>query len=163
MQITFDTTNPKDLEILNQVLALALGEKAQPAVAQNTGTTGAGLDLSPAASGVDGAGALGAPGADQPAPVIEKPKRVKKEAAAPVEKSAPAAAEQDTSASAQPAEAATAQAKTLTLDEVRAALQQFTASKGVPAGIELLKKYNAGRISELAEEHFAAFAAECAV
>jgi hypothetical protein len=26
----------------------------------------------------------------------------------------------------------------------------------------LLKKYNAGRISELAEENFAAFAAECA-
>lgn len=55
-----------------------------------------------------------------------------------------------------------ADAKKLSLDEVRAALQTFTASKGVPAGIELLKKYGAGRISELEEANYAAFAADCA-
>lgn len=52
--------------------------------------------------------------------------------------------------------------RALSIDEVRAALQQYTAAKGVPAGIELLKKFSAGRISELAAEQYAAFVAECA-
>ena len=52
--------------------------------------------------------------------------------------------------------------KTITLDDVRGALQAFTAQKGVPAGIELLKKFGAGRISELAQENYAAFVQACA-
>jgi hypothetical protein len=151
MQITFDTTNPKDLEILNQVLALALGEKAQPTVAQNGGTTGAGLDLSPAASGVDESAATAV------APVTEKKVKAKKSVPA-AEPATPSAEPESASTSATVA----SEAKSLSLDEVRAALQSFTASKGVPAGIELLKKYNAGRISELEEANYAAFAADCA-
>lgn len=155
MQITFDTTNPQDLEILDALfsnLKLPVNGKAQPAVAQNTGTTATGFTSPlPEGSGVSGAVAEAA------APTPEKKTRAKKSVATAGEvptSSTPAA---DTAAS-----AASSTDKPLTLDEVRAALQAFTAAKGVPAGIELLKKYNAGRISELAEENFAAFVADCA-
>lgn len=149
MQITFDTSNPQDLIILQGLMSLSLNSTAQPEVAQNTGTTATGVDLSPEGSGVDEGTASAV------APVTEKPKRVKKEKVeepvvatnSVVEPEAPV--EQDN-------------AKPLTLDEVRAALQAFTASKGVPAGIELLKEFEAGRISELAAEKYAAFVERCA-
>lgn len=150
MQITFDPSNEQDLTYLNlYLLALAQAkmQNAQPEVAQNTGSTATGPTLSPEGSGVSGAVAEAA----APAPVKEKKTK----------KSAPVAAEQDTSASEQPAAPATEQAKP-TIDTVRAALQAFTASKGVPAGIELLQKFGAGRISELAEEHYTAFIEGCA-
>ncbi len=51
---------------------------------------------------------------------------------------------------------------TYTLDDIRDALQTYTAAKGVPAGVELLKKYGAVRSSELAEQHYASFIKECA-
>lgn len=52
--------------------------------------------------------------------------------------------------------------KELTLDDVRSALQQFTAVKGITAGVALLRSFNAGRISELAADNYAAFVKECA-
>jgi hypothetical protein len=150
MQITFDTNNARDLAILEAFISTAMNN-VQPTVTQNGGTTATGSTLSPEGSGVDESAAPAV------APVTEKKPRAKKPVATQ-EEAAPVEPTPSTSAPAQ-----TADAKPLSLDEVRAALQQFTASKGVPAGIELLKKYNAGRISELAEENFAAFAAECAV
>lgn len=156
MQITFDTENKRDLAILNKLMDMAI-PTAQPEVASNTGTTGSGLStLSADASGVSGEAVQHAA---SPAP--EKKGRAKK--------SAPSAEAQPESSEASGAADTTATATTasptdkpLTLDEVRAALQAYTASKGVPAGIELLKKYGAGRISELAEGDFAAFVADCA-
>lgn len=53
--------------------------------------------------------------------------------------------------------------RALSIDEVRAALQQYTAAKGVPAGIELLKEYGAGRISELSSSQYPLFVERCAV
>lgn len=50
-----------------------------------------------------------------------------------------------------------------TIDGVRVALQQFTAVKGVPAGVALLKEFGASRISELKAEQYDAFVAQCAV
>lgn len=143
MQITFDTNNARDLAILEAFISTAMS--AKPTVADNGGTTATGSTLSLEGSGVDESAAPAV------APVTEKPKRVKK---ADVSKN-----EEKIDTTPEPVDIID---KPLSLDEVRAALQQFTASKGVPAGIELLKKYNAGRISELAEENFAAFAAECA-
>lgn len=171
MQITFDTRNPQDLEILSTLfknldVLLQPEQSAQPEVAQNTGTTATGVDLSPEGSGVSGEAV---PPSASPAPekAPRKPRAKKEEvAAAPVEKQGATASSAQTAAteasagtSAQPSD----EAKPLTLDEVRAALQQFTASKGVPAGIELLKKFNAGRISELEEGDYASFVAECAL
>lgn len=48
-----------------------------------------------------------------------------------------------------------------TIDDVRAALQRYTAVHGMPDGIALLKNYGAGRISELGVEQYPLFIAEC--
>lgn len=151
MQITFDTTNPSDLNLLAMLFNAQPGLFAQPEVA-NTGTTATGFNpLSPEGSGVSGEAETSTA---SPAPV--KKTRAKKEA--PTEASVPV--EQ----SAGEPTAAVAEASTpITLDEVRAALQAFTASKGVPAGIEVLKKFSAGRISELDESNYGAFIQECAL
>lgn len=147
MQITFDTTNPADLALLDKLLTLA--------VAAPTPAT-------PVAAPVAVADDLQKVEATQPAaepaaePVAEKPKRGRKPKAEQPEP----VAEVDERQLELPEPVA--EAKPLTIDEVRAALQQFTAAKGVPAGIELLKKFNASRISELAEDNYASFVAECA-
>jgi len=91
-------------------------------------------------------------------------------AAAPVEKS-PEAASTETEGTQAAASSETADASAtaepelpaLSIDEVRAALQQFTAVKGVPAGIELLKEFGAGRISELSFSQYPFFVERCAV
>lgn len=177
MQITFDTANPHDLNLLNRLLNLACIQDAQPAVAQNTGTSASGVShLSPEGSGVSEQGA-----ADAAPAAPEKPKRGRKpksenhvvvktgeewigaakaveELEAEVAEEAAAAEEPDV-----PVVQEAADPATFTIDEVRAALQQFTAAKGVPAGIELLKKFGAGRISELAEGDYASFVAECSL
>lgn len=168
MQITFDTQDPQDMNILSKLLAFAQVQ-AQPAVAQNTGIAASG-DASSRPEGSDVSNGVGevADAAD-PTPAFEKAKRGRK---AKVEVEAPEP-EPITSGDEwkmpQPAQAPVAEpapapaAPAPTLDQVRAALQQFTAEKGVPAGVELLKKFSAGRISELAEADYAAFVAECAL
>lgn len=55
----------------------------------------------------------------------------------------------------------TAPAASRTIDDVRAALQRYTASHSMTEGIALLKGYGAGRISELSEEQYPLFVAEC--
>jgi hypothetical protein len=49
----------------------------------------------------------------------------------------------------------------LSLDDVRACLQSFSRKNGVPASVELLKKFGASRISDLDQKHYEAFRAEC--
>lgn len=149
MQITFtfDTTNPTDLSLLNKITDFAAKvQEAQPEVA-NTGSTATGLNsLSPEGSGVSEPVAEKAPAAP-----VKRTRKPKEEAAPVVEPEAPAEAPEQE-----------AEAKTYSLDEVRAALQQFTAKSGVPAGIDLLKSFNAGRISELDAGDYAAFVERCA-
>ena len=152
MQITFtfDTTNKSDLDLLNKITDFAAkAQDAQPEVAGNTGSTATGVSsLSPEGSGVS------EPVAEQAPAAPVKKSRAKKEAAPVVELEAPAEEPE--------LELAEPEAKTYTLDEVRAALQQFTAKSGVPAGIDLLKSFNAGRISELDADDYAAFVERCA-
>lgn len=50
-----------------------------------------------------------------------------------------------------------------TIDDVRGALQMYTAEKGVAAGIAVLKSFGAGRISELKAEDYPAFMRECTI
>lgn len=150
MQITFDTTNPSDLNLLAMLFNAQPGLFAQPEVA-NTGTTATGFNpLSPEGSGVSGEAETSTA---SPAPV--KKTRAKKEAA-PVVEPTPEVAEPEVVAE-------IANDNSYSLDDVRASLQAFTAAKGVPAGIEVLKKFNAGRISELDESNYAAFVQECAL
>ena len=63
-----------------------------------------------------------------------------------------------------PAEPAQESAQPITIDDLRAALQVFTAKNGIEAGMPLLAKYNARRISEMVEQSEAdkaAFIKEC--
>lgn len=143
----------------------------QPQVGDNSGTSASG-SLPSEGAGVSGEAAQ-ANGAASPAPVIEKAKRgpkpkAKEDAAAQVGEPAPSPAP----ASAQPSNeispgsspsATPAADPALTLDDVRAKLQAFTAVKGIEAGIELLKTFDAGRISELPAARYAEFAGKCAV
>jgi hypothetical protein len=50
----------------------------------------------------------------------------------------------------QPLPAAEQPAAPVSIDDLRSALQTFTSAKGMPAGIDLLKKHGCSRISELA-------------
>lgn len=181
MQLTInDTNNLSELDI--RILALLVPQKAQPAVAENTGTTALVTPPSTEGSGVsETTGAVGVPAADQP--VVSTPEkkerkpRAKKEevADAQVEKQ-DTAADADTSSghsapetgsneeasdSAPSVTTAQADAKSLSLDEVRAALQLFTGKHGMQAAIKLLGEFGAGRISELKPEQYAAFAEKC--
>lgn len=141
----------------------------QPEVVQNTGSTGPVPTLQPGDSAVTGADVAVEQTEDKSAPVVVKrgpgrPPKVKEEAAAQEGKSPAVSAEtQPPSGSPSEVPAGGASAAAPTLDDVRAALQGFTGSKGVPAGIELLKEFAAARISELKAEQFAAFIEKCGV
>lgn len=50
----------------------------------------------------------------------------------------------------------------LTLDDARNALRAYTQKHGMDAGISLLQKFGAGRISELPAEKYGEFVKECA-
>jgi len=49
----------------------------------------------------------------------------------------------------------------LTVDDMRAALQSYSRKHGVPASVELLKKFGASRISDLDPSKFRDFLEEC--
>jgi hypothetical protein len=70
----------------------------------------------------------------------------------------PAAVVEETTATDTPAAAPEIR---LSLDDVRACLQSFSRKNGVPASVELLKKYGASRISDLDVKHYEAFRQEC--
>lgn len=138
---------------------------AQPEVAQNTGSsepvppfTGDPAGETPAASGESAA--EDSPPNASAAPAVTEQKRgrgrPRKETAQ--ESPAPAVEEQA------PAEPAKESAQPITIDDLRAALQVFTAKNGIEAGKALLEKHGAGRISEMAEQSEdakAAFIKEC--
>lgn len=147
---------------------------AQPEVASNTGSEGSGFSLSPSDPAVTGEAIPAAEAAPEASPVVVKDavkrtRRTKaemeadaaKEAAPAVEK--PADAPSGATAPAGETTTTTTDTKLTeaTLDDVRTALQAFTADKGVPAGIELLKEFGAARISELKSEHYGAFIGKC--
>jgi len=140
---------------------------AQPEVAQNTGSS----EPAPPFTG-DPAGrptgstssereiAVEGSGTSSTATAVTEQKRgrgrPRKETAQ--ESTAPAVEEQA------PAEPAQESAQPITIDQLRAALQTFTAKNGIEAGMPLLAKYNARRISEMVEQSEAdkaAFIKEC--
>lgn len=155
MQISFnfDTSNAADVAALTTVLASldkAVAKPAAPDAVQK-------MDATPAAEPV---------AETAPEPVAEKPKRGRKpkeQAAAPVvEEDAPQAEPQAEPQVDEP-QITHSDPAVFTLDEVRSALQQYTAAKGIGAGVALLKEFGAGRISELAEGDYASFVAGCAL
>ena len=158
MQITFDPFNLADMNLISSLLSLSVPAKeAQSEVASNTDTTATGSTPShPEGSGVTGAVVAGEIPEAKTAPAPVKT-RAKKEAAVQVEKQAPTDAPTADTESSSTTEAA------LSLDDVRAALQAFTASNGMPEGIAVLKSFQAVRVSELKPEQYADFIKACAV
>lgn len=162
MQITFDTANPQDLEILKAILPKFSPrqlEDAQPAVA-NTGSVASAEDhpQSPEGNAVSGADTAPAP--------VKKRGRMKPEVR-DVEQPEIAVeqeeiAQNDEIPAVEPEKIAVEQpAKDYTIDDVRSALQAFTAKAGIDGGIQLLKNFGAQRISELKPTDYAAFVGAC--
>lgn len=128
---------------------------AQPEVADNTGNVSTGLTLSPGAGVVTGASIPAAEAEPKDAPVVVKERKTRAKKEEPVTGAAPVGEPAGEST------AAVAAPTTLTIDDVRTALQGFTAKNGVPVGITLLKEFGAQRISELKRDQFAAFIEKC--
>lgn len=132
---------------------------AQPEVAQNTGSPEPAPPFTGDPAGQPESAVEDSPSNSSTAPAVTEQKRgrgrPRKETAQ--ESPAPAVEEQAPAAPAQ-------EAAPITIDDLRAALQVFTAKNGIEAGMPLLAKYNARRISEMAEqseEAKAAFIKEC--
>lgn len=163
MQLTInDTNNLSELDI--RILALLVPQKAQPAVAENTGTTALVTPPSTEGSGVS------EPVVEQSTPAASEKKerkpRAKKEEPVQAEVVVDEPTDEpepEVAAEPKPVEQAApaVDAKPLSLDEVRAALQLFTGKHGMQAAIKLLGEFGAGRISELKPEQYAAFAEKC--
>lgn len=149
MQISFDPTNPLELEFIKKLFepSSLSGSLAEVDVANNVST----FTVSTASSddGVSVGDAASVSSLTEAAPnSAEKPKRGRKpkeDKAAPVEEPA-----------------AVGEAKPVSIDDVRAALQSYTVKNGMEAGINLLAEYQASRVGELNEAHFAEFVEKCA-
>lgn len=100
------------------------------------------------------------------APVAEAPKRGRprktEQPQAPKEDAAEPLGKPEVSGSAPSTDSSTPATTSLTLDDVRSALQKFTQKHSIEAGIELLKKFGAQRVSELPAEKYGEFVGVCA-
>lgn len=173
MQITFDPFNAADMTLISSLLSLSVPVKeAQSAVARNTDTIATGAPLPHSeGSGVTGAVVAGAiPEAKTaPAPVkkltggLSAKVRVAKEILRAAPAPTPAPIQEDPQPPLELPLATDELTQDYTLDDVRAALQSFTASKGMPEGIAVLKSFQAARVSELKPERYADFIKACAV
>lgn len=180
LEIHLQTLNARELgHIINALDAYRASlqgftKHAQPEVAQNTGSSQSVVTHSADDAAVQQDSAVTtAPPTAVTAPDVTEQKRGR---GRPRKEQSAGTAPQDAGicaptegASAKPSEeqalAAPAQeAAPITIDDLRAALQVFTAKNGIEAGMPLLAKYNARRISEMAEqseEAKAAFIKEC--
>lgn len=137
-------------------------EHAQPEVAQNTGSTEPAPPFTGDPAGQSESAAEDSPPNSSAAPAVTEKKRGRQRKETTQESTAPAVEEQA------PAEQSQSDAKAspdgesaqpITIDKLRAALQVFTAKNGIEAGMPLLAKHNARRISEMVEQSEAAKAA----
>lgn len=99
----------------------------------------------------------------EPHPQPQEAKRRKKKSdhLKVVETPEPEAPAPEAEAAPEPAPAPEPTGPALTIDAMRVALQSFSRKNGVPASVELLKKYNASRISDLNPARYADFLKEC--
>ena len=159
--VQFDTANAADVSLF---AGLFHGMNAQPGVASNPGTTSP-VVLTDAPFQGDG-GVVGAADVVEAAPIVDKPKRTRKPKEDNVqdtvqpEQTAPVSVTEQ-HPEPQPVEAPvfneSESAPIYTLDDVRSALQGFTATKSIEDAMALLREFGAARISELKEEDYAAF------
>lgn len=133
-----ESTTSSQLAALSAALLVLSGQTAQPAVAQNN--TG---------SNVSGAPLILTPSEDV---------TVSNEAAPPAA-SAPVKKRHSRSKPEEPVAPPPEPPKTL--DDIRAALQDYAGKHGIPASIDLLKKFNAARVSEVDESDYDHFIDLC--
>jgi len=157
--------------MLNQITNAARRPSSgtQPQVVQNSGSIGQGFTLSPVDDAVTGVSIPADEAEPKDTPVVVKdavrrPRAKKEDAPTPVAEEPKAEPVTDAAAAStsESADAAKVPAAASTIDDVRAALQAYTAKHGVPAGIDLLKGFGAARISELKDADYAAFVEQCA-
>lgn len=191
INITHDTTTKNLISLSRALLALAdedfvRAHDSQPAVENNTGTLEFGQVAALHAANppleVQGVGTELPIGTEAPAPVKRgrkskntinedpaiEPSEIRGGAGGAVAESSPVINEDSAeiplnSQCRDGGSTEAAESSPLTIDDVRSVLQQYAAVNGVEAGLTLLKQFNANRISELAPENYAAFAAVCAV
>jgi hypothetical protein len=152
IQINLDSSNPGDMEKFFNLLTGFGRDRVE--ITQSEATAAAviaeSVELAPVV---------------EPAP--EQPKRTRRtkaeiesakaqeaeayKAAQEIERAAQTPTQTPATPTATPLPPATEQPSApVSIDDLRAALQGFTSAKGMPAGIELLKKFGCSRISELA-------------
>ena len=136
MQIIFDPENRQDLALLDKLL-LPKGIDNQLS-----------LDFGPVAEPAVAEPAVAEP-APTPAPT-PTPTAIKTKTKKSVPVDAPP-----------PEDATTAEPASLTLDDVRAALNAFVVANGIPAGTALVKAFNGSRVSDLPADSYAAFMQAC--
>lgn len=167
MQLTININNPAEISLAIQALGKLLpsdtlaGAQPQPQVGENSGSVSTVTPFSTGAGTVTGAGAVGVSAADQPAPALVKKVKARKEPV--VVEAAPEEANptfEDVPELPEATPEAQAPRGDLSLDDARDALKACTAKHGMDAGIALLKKFSAARISELAPSDYAAFIKE---
>lgn len=167
MKISFDTNDSNDAKILPEILRVlaSFPGNPQPAV----GNTGSAVAVREQAA--DSAEASASTPSEADAPVKRGRGRPRKEVAPETVEPEQNAVEQEETApeaeipAVEPEISAVEHeeppAKAYTIDDVRAALQGFTAQHGMASGIDLLKNFGASRVSELKVGDYAAFIAGC--
>lgn len=164
MKISFDTNDKNDTALLSEILRVlaSFPGNTQPQVV-NSGSVAAlehGADNAVASASTPGEAdapvkrGRGRPRKDASTQTVEPEQNaVEQEETAP-EAEIPVVEPEQNSVEPEPA-------KAYTIDDVRAALQAFTAEHGMADGIALLKNFGAARVSELKVGDYAAFIAGC--
>ena len=131
MQITFDPENIQDLALLDKLLPKGINSQLS-------------LDFGPVAESTVAESTV-AGITPTPTPTASKTK---------IKKSVPVDAPPQE-------DATTAEPASLTLDDVRAALNAFVVANGIPAGTALVKAFNGSRVSDLPADSYQAFVQAC--
>lgn len=159
MQITFDPFIPHEKRLVGTILEISSTYPvsdpeyvAKPVVAKNAGSAASFMTSDEGDAGEKTGEVIAANSLSDASPVSETaPKKRGRKAKAEVEAEAPA----------EPADEATDNDNPPSVDDVRAALQDYTVAHGIPAGTALLKEFGAARISELNEGDYHAFVKRC--
>lgn len=148
MQITFNTESALDRRLIEVLLvSLSTQQDAQPEVA-NTGSAESVVASSDDHSA--DSGAVSVLSLAEAASTVDPPKRKPKKHV-----------EREVTLEQTIDEAPTYTYPPSDFDGVKKALGIYTQTKGFPAGVKLLSKYKAARISELAEDQYPQFVKDC--
>jgi hypothetical protein len=163
MQVTFDPLNPIESAVVAAILSSPREETAYPAVADNNAGDRACSETPSVGAAIGGGGVSG----DESAPAAEPKKRTRRTKA---QIEADAVTEAGSTADEPAAEEMVWEDETVvetvsvTIDDVRAAVQQCTSNHGMNHALKILNSFaGASRISELKPEDYASVVKACKV